>query len=266
MTSPPPTAAPTTAERIRSACVRAGGAMIAAEGLEPTPTPVHHLLGDGSFAITVPADGAVASAVLSAGAAGVQAVLEMTDYAPLPLREPVRSLVWIQGRLRGIPLCEVAALLDLIASSEPNPALLQVISNPRQPVDEGRQLLMCLEIESVVVADATGAESVPLGALLDADPDPFCAMESCWLQHLESAHREVVERLAARLPAPLRRGRVRPLGLDRYGVCLRVEGDDGDHDVRLPFARPVSDVAGLSQAIRVLMGCPFLNGMRARRA
>jgi hypothetical protein len=48
-------------------------------------------------------------------------------------------------------------------------------------------------------------------------------------------------------------------------VQLRVEGDDGDHDVRLPFANPVDDVTGLSQAIRILMGCPFLNGLRARR-
>jgi hypothetical protein len=64
---------------------------------------------------------------------------------------------------------------------------------------------------------------------------------------------------------PLRRGRVRPLSLDRYGVALRVEGDDGDHDVRLPFAKPVDDVPSLGQAIRVLLGCPFLNGLRARR-
>ena len=63
----------------------------------------------------------------------------------------------------------------------------------------------------------------------------------------------------------LRRGRVRPLGLDRYGVRLRVENEDGDHDVRLAFAEPVDDVSGLSRAIRVLMGCPFLNGLRARR-
>jgi hypothetical protein len=116
-----------------------------------------------------------------------------------------------------------------------------------------------------VVADSTGAESVGVSMLLGASPDPFCAMESCWLQHMESAHREVVDRLASRLPMPLRRGRVRPLGLDRYGVQLRVEGDDGDHDVRLPFAKPVDDVTGLSQAIRILMGCPFLNGLRARR-
>ncbi len=109
-----------------------------------------------------------------------------------------------------------------------------------------------------------------MGTLLDAQPDPFYALESRWLQHLELAHRDVVDRdvvdrLANRLPSPRRRGRVRPLGLDRYGVQLRVEAEDGDHDVRLPFAKPVDDVTGLSQAIRVQMGCPFLNGLRARR-
>jgi hypothetical protein len=253
-------AAPTTAERIRSACARAGGAMLAVEGHEPSATALHHLLEDGSFAITVPVDGVLASM----GAGGVQAVLEMTDYAPLPLREPVRSLVWIRGRLHGVPFNEVAGLLDLIASEDPNPALLQVNSEQSQGPD-ARYTLMRLEIDSVVVADSTGAESVGVGALLGARPDPFCAMESCWLQHMESAHRDVVDRLASRLPVALRRGRVRPLGLDRYGVQLRVEGDEGDHDVRLPFAKPVDDVAALSQAIRVLMGCPFLNGLRARR-
>jgi hypothetical protein len=254
--------APTTAERIRSACVRAGGAMLAVEGVEPASTPVHHLLDDGSFAITVPGDGILAAMVVAAGTAGVQAVLEMTDYAPLPLREPVRSLVWIRGRLHAVPVGELSALLDLIAVEHPNPALLQVNSGS---VADTRYALMRLEIESVVVADSTGAEAVGVSTLLGATPDPFCAMESCWLQHMESAHREVVDRLATRLPMTLRRGRVRPLGLDRYGVQLRVENDDGDHDVRLPFASPVDDVTGLSQAIRILMGCPFLNGLRARR-
>jgi hypothetical protein len=258
--------APTTAERIRSACARGGGAMLAVEGLDPAATPVHHLLADGSFAITVPAHGLLNGMVVSAGAHGVQAVLELTDFAPLPLREPVRSLVWIRGRLHHVPASEVSGLLDLIASERPNPALLQVNTGEDQA---GRgdtpYALMRLEIESVVVADSTGAESVCVSTLLDAVPDPFCVLESCWLQHLESAHREVVDRLANKLPSPLRQGRVRPLGLDRYGVQLRVENEDGDHDVRLPFSKPVDDVTGLSQAIRILMGCPFLNGLRARR-
>jgi hypothetical protein len=234
--------------------------MLAAEGAEPAPTPVHHLLDDGSFAITVP------TGSLS-GTAAVPAVLEVTDYAPLALREPVRSLVWISGRVFGVPTPDVPELLDLIATRHPNPALLDVHGGAHRTEGNDPPLTLArLEIDSVVVADSTGAESVGVSALLDAEPDPFCALESCWLQHLDSAHREVVDRLALRLPSPLRRGRVRPLGLDRYGVALRVENEDGDHDVRLPFATPVDDVAGLSQAIRVLVGCPFLNGLRARRS
>mgnify|MGYP000905470730 CR=1 FL=1 len=81
-----------------------------------------------------------------------------------------------------------------------------------------------------------------------------------------SAAPTVTARVAARRPGPLRRGRVRPSALDRYGVRLRVEGQDGDHDVRLPFTQPVDDVQGLGRAIRVLMGCPFMNGLRARKA
>jgi hypothetical protein len=238
--------------------------MLAVEGVEPVASPVHHLLDDGSFAITVPGDGLLSGMIVAAGTTGVQAVLEMTDYAPLPLREPVRSLVWIRGRVHHVPAAEVAGLLDPIAAEDPNPALLQVNWASSRASDDTRYALMRLEIESVAVADASGAESVGVSALLQARPDPFCTMESCWLQHMDSAHRDVVDRLATRLPMALRRGRVRPLGLDRYGVQLRVENEDGDHDVRLPFAKPVDDVTGLSQAIRVLMGCPFLNGLRAR--
>ncbi|TRW88909.1 DUF2470 domain-containing protein [Mycolicibacterium sp. 018/SC-01/001] len=253
------TKTPTTAERIRSACARGTAAMVATDGLDPTPTPMIHLLCDGSVALTVPATGALASTVTTAGAAGVHAVLELTDYAPLALREPVRSLVWIQGRLWTIPDRDVPAMLDLIAASNPHPALLEVNSATDQDV------LMRLDIESVVAADSTGAESIPVSSLLGARPDPFCTMEAAWLQHLEAQHRDVVDRLASRLPGALRNGHVRPLGLDRYGVALRVESADGDHDVRLPFPQPVDDVTGLSRAIRILMGCPFLNGLRARR-
>lgn len=251
---------PTTAERIRSACSRADGALLAVEGQEPVATPVHHLLYDGTFAVAVP----------SAGADGLscetQALLELTDYAPLPMREPVRSLVWVRGRLHRIPPGAVSKLLDLIATEDPDPVLLQV-DTPRslpQDGDEPRYTLLRLMIESVVVTDATGAEPVSVGDLLAARPDPFCEIESTLLWHLATAHNDVIARLVSRLPAPLRRGQVRPLGLDRYGMRFRVEGNDGDRDVRLPFHKPVDDMHGLRQAIRVLLGCPFVNGLRAR--
>jgi Protein of unknown function (DUF2470) len=259
--------APTTAEQIRSTCVRAGGALLAVEGAEPLTTPLHHLLGDGSFAVAAPVGGATATHVGDCEADGAQAVLELADYAPLPLREPVRSLVWIRGRLHQVPLPTVFGLLDRIAAEDANPALLQVQTPESGPIaaDDTRYLLARLEIESVVVTDATGAEAVDVATLLAARPDPFCAFESCWIRHLDTAHRDVVARLAARLPARLRRGDVRPLGVDRYGVRLRVESADGDRDVRLPFRQPVDDATGLGQAIRVLMGCPFVNGLRSRR-
>jgi hypothetical protein len=82
--------APTTPERIRSTCVRAGGALLAIDSAEPLTTPLHHLLADGSFAVGVSIGGPVAEQVVDCGAAGAPAVLELADYAPLPLREPVR--------------------------------------------------------------------------------------------------------------------------------------------------------------------------------
>lgn len=69
--------APTTAERIRSACARAGGALLVVEREDPVPVPIHHLLYDGSFAVAVPVDRGEVS--------GSQALLELTDYAPLPV-------------------------------------------------------------------------------------------------------------------------------------------------------------------------------------
>ncbi|WP_144206891.1 DUF2470 domain-containing protein [Mycobacterium tilburgii] len=255
-------AAPTTAERIRSACARAGGALLAIERENPVPTLVHHLLQDGTFAVGLPTD-----SVASGRFGGSQALLELTDYAPLPLREPVRSLVWVRGRLQPVPPAQITDTLDIIASECPQSALLQIDTPkcaPAGPGDE-RYTLLRLAIASVVVTDAVGAEPVSIDDLLAARPDPFCEIESALLLHLDNAHSDVVGRLVSRLPAPLRRGQVRPLGLDRYGVRFRVEGHDGDHDIRLPFHKPVDDMAGLSQAIRVLMGCPFINGLRARQ-
>lgn len=70
--------APSTAERIRSTCLRAGGALLAVERAEPLTT-LHHLLGDGSFAVAVPVGGAVAGQLGECDAAGAQAVLELAD-------------------------------------------------------------------------------------------------------------------------------------------------------------------------------------------
>ncbi|WP_409435704.1 DUF2470 domain-containing protein [Mycobacterium sp. SMC-14] len=266
---------PTSAERIRSACIR-GQALVAiadAADAAPVNAPVCHLLRDGSVVVAVP----VADPVAQAAESGVQAMLELTDHAPLRLRERVRALAWLRGLLRPVPDREISVLLDRIAAVDPNPALLQVVS-PRSasrardtgaPDDSDSDVdyaLLRLTPESAVLADATGAEAVDVRELLAARPDPFCAIEAHWLQHLDSAHPDMVARLAAaKLPPQLRRGQARPLAVDRYGMWLRVEAPDGDRDVRLSFPQPVEDVLSLNRAVRALMGCPFLNGLQARR-
>lgn len=247
-----PTTAPSAAERVRNACAHAETSVLALPGIEPTPTSVHHLRRCGDVVIAVPT-GSAAALTANSGPAGTAAVLELTDNAPLPLREPVRALVWLRGVVRPVPENAQRALAGEVAAELPHPQLLDV--------GHGATLLR-LVIGTAVLADATGAESVPAAQVRSALPDPFCQMEAAWLHHLDADHPDIIEQLARRLPPRLRTGDVHPLAIDRYGLTLRVEGHDGDHDVRLPFTAPVDDVESLSRAVRTLAGCPFLNGLR----
>lgn len=249
------TTGPSTAERVRSACARAEGARLAIEGSEPVVTLLHHLRPNGEVIVAVPEDSEVAILARQLSGTGVPAVLELTDHAPLELRESVRSLVWLRGELRPVPASLMRPMAGAVAAEHPHPGLLDIGHGT---------ILLRLILSSSVVADGTGAEPVAVEDLLAAEPDPFWEMETSWLQHLDVDHPELIDQLARRLPPSLRRGRIRPLGIDRYGISLRIEGDHGDNDVRLPFPRPVDDSMGLSRALRVLAGCPFLNGLRAR--
>lgn len=249
------TIGPSTAERVRSACARAAGAALAIEGSEPLLTCLHHLRAGGDVILAVPNNSVVSAFERQSTSTGVAAVLELTDLAPLALREPVRSLVWLRGELREVPEMLSRQLASAVAAEHPHPSLLDVGHSTT---------LLRLVLSSAVVADSTGAEPVETAALLAAEPDPFWEMETSWLQHLDEDHADLINQLARRLPPSLRQGRVRPLGIDRYGIRLRIESEHGDNDVRLGFAQPVDDTMALSRALRVLAGCPFLNGLRAR--
>ncbi|MBF6328631.1 DUF2470 domain-containing protein [Nocardia transvalensis] len=244
------TVAPSTAERVRSACAHADQAMLALPGIDPVPIALHHLRDCGDAVVTV----ALGSpAVRAAGdIAGSPAVLELTDHAPLTLREPVRALVWLRGRLHTVPDYAQRALATEVAKEYAHPALLDVGHTTT---------LLRLVLDSAVVADSSGAAATCPEQLRAARPDPFWELESAWLQHMDADHADVIARLSRHLPVRLRGGAVRPLAIDRYGVTLRVESPDGDHDVRLPFESPVDDIQSLSRAVRILAGCPFLHGM-----
>jgi hypothetical protein len=250
-----PTLAPSTAERIRNACVHADQAMLALPGVDPVPIAVHHLRQCGDAVVAVPLDSPAVTAAALGGESGVQAVLELTDRTPLPLREPVRALVWLRGRVRAVPSGTQRMLASAVAADHPHPALLDVGHTTT---------LLRLVLNSAVLADSTGAESVCHADLRTARPDPFWELEAAWLQHMDADHADVVAQLARHLPIRLRGGAIHPLAIDRYGVSLRIENPDGDHDIRLPFDSPVDDVESLSRAVRILAGCPFLHVMHRR--
>jgi hypothetical protein len=110
----------------------------------------------------------------------------------------------------------------------------------------------------MVLADGESTHPIVISEFANATPDPFAEYEAGWLRHLEISHTDVVGALARHLPDELRGGHVRPLGLDRFGLRLRVEAIDADHDIRLAFSHPVSTAAELGTELRRLVGCPFL--------
>ncbi len=245
------TARPTDAESIRTACMRVSAAMVAIEGAEPSPVTMVHLF-DGQAFLLIGTDTAAMEATGRTGE-GVAAMVEVTDCAPIELREPVRSLIWLNGVLHRVPADLERDLAMEIALDHPADELLDL--------GHGYSMLR-LQLSGAVIATAAGAASVSAEELTRATPDPFWENEADWIAHLDSEHSDLVVQMSRRLPTTLRSGRVRPLGIDRFGIRFRIEADS-DSDVRLAFDRPVTDVIELSKALRALAGCPFLNSLPA---
>ncbi|AWV47081.1 hypothetical protein DIJ64_00400 [Mycobacterium leprae] len=96
--------------------------------------------------------------------------------------------------------------------------------------------------------------------------DPFCEIESSLLWHLATAHNDVAARLidqayglAATQPAV-------PTGPWAVTACdSAYKVTTVGHEIRLPFHKPVDDMTGLNQAIRVLLGCPSHNGLQSQQ-
>ena len=243
--------APADAERARSIAARGGSASLVGTGVPPTTPLVHHVRADGSAVLLLADDEPVLDLVRDAGGAGCAVMVELADRAPVDLREPVRALLWITGTLRAPhPLCARRIAIG-VAEAHPHPSLLDL--------GHGATLVR-LDPGSAVLSDAEGTAALGPVDLAAAAPDPFCRYEARWLAHLEEAHPEVFVALGRHLPPILRDeqgARIRPLGVDRWGLRLRVEAPTRDHDVRLAWGHEVTTVEELRQQFGVLVGCPF---------
>lgn len=238
----------TAAERARSVAARGGHATLqTGEGGGRVPPELHHVADDGATLLLLRTEHPLIAAAGTAARGELPAMLEITDTAPVPLREPVRGLLWITGWVRVLGSDAARSAAVTVAERRPDPRLLDV--------GHGASVLRMLPA-SLVLADAAGTASVHPTEFALARPDPFCADGDRWLRHLDECHPEVIENLSRHVPVTLRSrgGRVRPLGLDRFGLRLRVETADGDHDVRLHFSGPVGDAEELDRELRRLAG------------
>lgn len=250
--------APTDAERARSVAARGGTAALVGTGAPPSTPLVHQVRADGSAALLLADDDPVL-ALLRAGDGELAGMLELTDRAPVELREPVRALLWITGRVRLPEPAAARRIAVQVADTHPHPDLLRL--------GHGATLVR-LDPDFAVLSDAEGTAALAPVELAAARPDPFCRYERHWLAHLERAHPEVFTALTRYLPAALRdrrEARVRPLAVDRCGLRLRVETDRGDHDVRLAWQDGAHTVAELRVQMGLLVGCPFRDTTAQRR-
>ncbi|WUD22706.1 DUF2470 domain-containing protein [Lentzea sp. NBC_00516] len=242
--------APHAAERARTIAARHGSAALLPQSGSRTSPLFHHVHPCGSTILLLSDEHPLVGQLWQTPRAEVTAMLEIADQAPVPLREPVRGLLWLTGWVTALDGEAARQEILAVADVRPDHRLLDA--------GHGASVLR-LTPASMVIADAEGTSSIRPEQFASAAPDPFCGNEDHWLRHLEAAHSDVVDQLARHLPEELRTGHVRPLGLDRFGLRLRVETECDDHDVRIAFSKPVSTPQELAAELRRLMGCPFLS-------
>ncbi|MEU3018587.1 MULTISPECIES: DUF2470 domain-containing protein [unclassified Nocardiopsis] len=242
----PKSLAPSPAERARSVLARPNPATVTSDDvcLHLTGAACHTTF-QGEVTLLVPDQHRVLAEI---GDGALEATVEFTDTAPVDLRDPTRSLLWISGTLRVPPLREARDRALAALADDPDERLLDL--------GHGRTLVV-MEPHLIIHSDHDGCHLLHPEEFTDAAADPFGRWEGPWLRHLEDDHPDVLWALAARCGTPLPPGRPRPLGVDRHGLRLRWEGPDGDHDVRIPFrraartphdvARQVRDMAGLDR-------------------
>ncbi|MDG4862337.1 DUF2470 domain-containing protein, partial [Streptomyces sp. T-3] len=165
---------------------------------------------------------------------GLAAYAELTDVAPVAVRDRVRARLALSGRLT-------------LAGPD------TLIFRPAR----------------VALADGGDVRAVDAAEVAEAAPDPLAAHEAELLSHLEAGHAETLAALARLVPEQLLAGvlHIRPIRLDRKGLVLRLEGLDTHDDVRLPFATEATGPHDVGYRIHELLGhnCSRPRARRSRR-
>jgi hypothetical protein len=243
-------AGPPLAERARTLATRSRTATVVAAGATDRPMPIlYQAHRDRTAVLLLAMDRALPTLAEVAPGGEVSAMLELSDVAPVTMREPVRGLLWITGWLRALSRNQARRASARWAEQRPDSRLLDVGHTAN---------LLWLDPVFAMFSDGEGSGRLHPAALADAEPDPFCRLEYAWLRHLEQYPSDVLRSVVQRLPgARLRCGvQVRPLGIDRLGLRLRIEDADRAHDMRLAFHCPATTPVRLASELYGLLGSP----------
>ncbi|MCZ4609856.1 DUF2470 domain-containing protein [Streptomyces sp. Lzd4kr] len=148
--------------------------------------------------------------------------VELTDIAPTPVRDRLRARVTLTG----------------------------LLATPYDPESTENS---CMEFGQCVLEGDTGRAYVTLQELEATELDPLATSEAGMLTHLVDDHPELVP---LRLVRPYPDSGVRralPLGIDRYGLTLRLERARSHRDVRLPFNKPLRHIDHVGPQIHALL-------------
>lgn len=165
-----------------------------------------------------------------------------TDVSAVPQPDRVRGVVTLSG-----PLSEV---------TDPLPVGMRSHLTGSGTTDRRILRITPEEVHLDWRCERPGGVPVPIaiGSYRTAFPDPLVGYESEWLPHVQSGHGEILERLARfELGCEDDALDVRALGLDRYGIVLRVTDAEGRFDMRLPFERAVTCGCDVREAFGALL-------------
>ncbi|MDE3723688.1 DUF2470 domain-containing protein [Nocardiopsis sp. N85] len=235
--------APSPAERARAVLSRPNPATVTTQGgTLHLVDPACHVHPGGTVSLLLPDRHHLLDEMARGRTA---ATVEFTDTGAVALRDPTRSLLWISGTLTALDEATARMRALRLIRDDPDERLLDI--------GHGRTMVV-LEPYLVVHSDTEGCHLLGTDEFVRALPDPLGRWEGPWLRHLEEDHPDLLMALAGACPAPVPLSRPRPLGVDRYGMTLRFEAPDGDHDVRLSFSRPVESPEEVAVEVHALAG------------
>ncbi|KJS60924.1 DUF2470 domain-containing protein [Streptomyces rubellomurinus] len=215
---------PTTAERALSLLDTASSLTVRALGEQhdlDTPISVH----GSRLRLWAPLDAPLTSAAARA-TGGLAVVLDVTDVAPVAVRDRIRARLTLAGRLH---LAHLA--------------------------DNGLGVHLRVDVAHAVLATPYGTGALTAADLALAAPDPLARHEAALLTHFADEHPDALTVLTRLLdPALLaRHPEVRPFALDRHGLVLRLDHPDGHRDVRLVFPQPARDTEDFGHRMHELL-------------